>query len=144
MSSGGQTWIQLAVPGTTLILDKKSKHKSARQKNKNSQKEFGRLLVYFLDLEKDAGTLDSPSFGMTTSLKKIQKAQSLTEQSMEQITKLVSDLTFLLADIQIQDGITDVHIKELETDIKNQESKLEARANEIHRLVRRADHLYRK
>ena len=67
--------IQVAAPGTKLILEKKSQLKSARQRNKNSQKEFGRQIIYFLDLEKDAGALDSPSFGMKTSLMKIQKAQ---------------------------------------------------------------------
>ena len=42
--------------------------------------------MYFLDLEKDAGTLDSLSLGIKTSLKEIQKAQYMTEQSMEKIT----------------------------------------------------------
>ena len=87
-----QTWIQVGAPGTKAILETKNKLKSARQRNTNNQKDLGRQLVYFLDLEKDAGALNTPSFCMKTSLMKIQKAQHSTEHSLEKVTE--SNLPF--------------------------------------------------
>ena len=69
---------------------------------------------------------------------KIQKAQESTENSLDKVTELLSDLTCLLAEIQHMDGITEDHIKELVADIGIQEKKLESRAAEVHTLVRRA------
>ena len=72
--------------------------------------------------------MDKPSFSMNTALMKIQKAQELTEQSMDKITDTVSDLTCLLAEIQHRYGINEDNVKELDAEIEKQEKKLDERA----------------
>ena len=94
-----QTWIDVGAKGTDKILETKKRLKSARQRNTNNQKDLRRQLSYFQELEIDAGGLEKPSFAMSTTLMKIQKAQELTEHSMASITETVDDLTCLLAEI---------------------------------------------
>ena len=91
------TWIAVGVKGTGIILDAKNKLKGARQRNTNCKKDLIRQLAYFADLEGDNAGSELPSVCMKTSLLKIQKAKETTEQSLDVVTGLVSELLVLLA-----------------------------------------------
>ena len=139
-----QTWIAVGAKGTKVILEAKNKLKGARQRNTNCKKDLIRQLAYFADLEGDNGGLDTPSVCMKTALMKIQKGKESTENTLDIVTGLVSDLLCLLAEIQHQSGISEDHIKEIVADIGIQEKKLEERAEEVHTLVRKVDVYFRR
>ena len=75
------------------------------------------------------------------NLKKVQKAQRMTEATFDTIVTTIMDLTSFMCELQNDPSLTAEHVEELKKDITAQEDKLTTRGNSVDELIKESNNL---